>query len=382
MSSFVQATVGGLSILGQNLTGFHLVQAQGAAEVGVLSTRALITDGKAYLNGTPVSVFWGSVNAEKFAGAFYGYIDHIQPHHDNDNSTTGRADMDLVLVGATMVMQSGGQRSWNGRRMDSIASDVIGGHRLTAVVDTSPYVWSNIVQSGESDWQFLVAQAKKVGFSLVPTGTVVRFIDPTRTLAVSTPSAYYSMSSAGVAGSIDLFTPVLGNPIDSDYADRQAVGVNDQGNVVKYSSTFAPNTKPAAGLDRLSKPRSLVVNTPLSRSYGESQALLDGMNKASWAVTATMSARGLGIMRPGLVIDVQGVGAEYTGSWYVLSCTHTVPLNGFYMVHMNLARDAVRQQQTAQRLFSLPSVVDTGTSQRVPQTIQLPNGQWAAAWGQ
>lgn len=377
MSLFWNIKVNGVAISGDCFVDLEVRQHEAQHELAVVGMQLIKSTDLAYHNGASVRIQWGSSATE--TNEFFGYIDHVVPNHMT-NARPGMIDVQLICVGSTLSMQNASHRSWKNRRSDSIVQEVVAGHRLSPVVDAHSYVWPSTVQAGESDWQFLIKQARRIGYSLIPLGTTVRFQDPAKAIAKATPVALYSTSDfKGAQPTINTFNPRLGNPVDYDYAERSALGVDPRSGVTSYASTYSPNTKPATGLDRLNKPRSLLVASPEASTFAGAQVIIDGMAKANWPVTADLVGSGNPSVVPGALVTVQGVGAEYAGNWYVLGARHIMDHSFMYRVQLELVRDAVRSDKSSSS-YRLPEFVRIGDASKAPNTVQLPNGNWAAAW--
>ncbi|HEY5955638.1 MAG TPA: hypothetical protein VIV60_03750, partial [Polyangiaceae bacterium] len=89
-------------------------------------------------------------------------------------------------------------------------------------------------------------------------------------------------------------------------------------------------------------------------SSGELQAELQGIvDQSSWALVAEGTVGiGVGVLRPGGIINVRGAGRALSGSYYAARVAHSIERDGTYSQRFKARRSAVGL--TGTELFTLP----------------------------
>lgn len=105
---------------------------------------------------------------------FYGYI-HTATE---GNSTSGALQFNLVVMGSTRVLQGGEPRFWRDRTIPGAVQQVVQKTMLGYTGHTHPHKWKALAQTGESDWEFAVSRANRLGWKVYSRSGVVMCYDP------------------------------------------------------------------------------------------------------------------------------------------------------------------------------------------------------------
>ena len=274
---------------------------------------------------------------------FTGTITHIKPDFGGD---LDECKLEIWGMDRSVLMdREDVLKAWPNFKDSDIAERIFQTYRLTPKVDNSNVVHdeevSTIIQR-ETDIRFLKRLAARNGYDCYVDGETGYFRKPDLTTAPQ---------------------PVL------------AVHFGDDTTVVRFAVTvdgLAPTTIAMSQLDRISKePHRVEVDTPKQQPLGKAaarryvgsaltgrveigQTVTTGVpemtrlcqrlyDHGEWFVTAEgeVAANLYGhILRPRITVTIKGIGATYSGVWYVTHVTHVFTDNG-YTQQFRAKRNAV-----------------------------------------
>jgi phage protein D len=334
------------------------------------------------LDGMPIMLEWGSQADPLNPLRFVGYVTTAgSTYLDSARSIVAPGgsgqmiDTTLVCLGATTNMQGGSKDVWQRRTIPSVVGEIADQFRFSYDTDDHDYVWPRLAQGGKSTWQFLNLLADQIGFSVIGSGTHIRFVDPARALSrtsylpVMSPSEF---SDGPWSGTLRLasFTPQVGSYTSSGHAGAKIVsGLHSTGQAFSYS-TGANTLTTGMGSSSVLSPTAL---TPVvaANDFGMAQALAEGIErKMLWTHTATAVCTGGANVGAGEVVYVKGFNSDYDGVWYVRSAQYMIEA-GRYMATFDLGRNTLGGQV----LSTQPS----NFSQRTVPAPTLINNRWAAS---
>lgn len=341
-----------------------------------------------YSAGVPVSISWGLLG--KRVGVFQGYVHHTEPMVTTAGTRPQRNLVKVVCVGSTYRMKEKRRRVWSQRTIPSVLLEIFNGYKLSSSIAKDGRVWDTLVQSDETDWQFVCGLAQRNGWSVVPDNTDVT-VRPRRVdlrIARSTISSFgASAANEAVGGLHQIFTfqAVDGEttPDGGQKALRLAYGLDPwQGEI--FTAT-QDNVTPQLGW---SSPDPIFTehSTDISRSYGEAASrLLGAAEGARLYIQAKAEVMGNANVRPGKLVNLQGLGAKNNGLWYVEAAEHEVNM-GTYLLHLTLGRDArwdngFRPSTKRRRVVRVRTGAYGEQVAETPPTV-LVAGSWRAAYGQ
>jgi uncharacterized protein len=219
----------------------------------------------------------------------------------------------------------------------AIASQIAREAGLRAQVEDTKVTLGYVIQSNQSDWEFLRRRAGLIGYEIYVRDKVLYFRWPRNS---TSPADKLSL---GV--DITEFNPRLS-------ALAQVSDVTVRGWSVKEKKAVAATARAAPGGDRTSGPVAArrafgsasenILGQPV-RSLPEADPIAQGQfNDIALAyVTGEAVAHGRPRLRAGTVVDISGAGRTFSGPYYVTSVTHTVtPEHGYqtsFTVQRNVA---------------------------------------------
>lgn len=341
-----------------------------------------------YAFGVPVNVAWGLLGQR--VDTFQGYVHHTEPMTSVAGDQAHRSVVKVVCVGATNPMKEKRQRIWNQRTIPSVLSEIFSQYKLSYDIMTNDRVWDSLVQSGESDWQFVCSLAQRLGWTVCPTNTDVR-VRPrwSNMAAVAYTTTIFRAAkpneAPGGLHQIQTFHAVDGEttPDGGQKALRVAQGLDPwQGTAyTAVQDTVQPQLgwlSPTALLTEYNHDTARTYDEAVQRLYGDAE-------NARFYIQAEMEAIGDASVRPGRLVALQGLGAKNDGLWYVEAADHEVS-GGAYLLHLSLGRDArwdngFRPARQRRRVIQPRTGAYGEVSATTPPTV-LVSGTWRAAYGQ
>lgn len=363
-----------------HIRSIYVDMAEGRHDQAKIVCSGLSPQAASALDGMPIMLEWGSQADPLNPLRFIGYVTTTGATYvDAARSMVGDGgrmlDMTLVCLGATTNLQSGSLAVWQKRSIPSVVGEIADQFRFSYDVDDHDYVWPRLAQGGKSTWQFLNLLGDQVGFSLIGSGTHIRFVDPARALSrtsylpVMSPS---DVSDGPWSGMLRLatFTPQVGSYTSSGHSGAKVVsGVHSTGQAFSYST--GTNTL-TTGMGTASVVSTTAL-TPVvaAADFGMAQALADGIErKMLWSQTATAVCTGGANVGAGEVVYVKGFNSDYDGVWYVRGVQYTIE-TGRYQAVFELGRNTLNGIVAATR----PSNFE----RRTPPASSLVNNRWVAS---
>lgn len=349
-----------------------------------------------FMTGTPVYIRYGTRDN---LDTFVGYVDHVQPSTAVSSAkpelSSGEHTFTVVCVGATWLMKSGGQRVFSGLSGHSIASQLLTRYGLAADADPHSRVWPMRVQPGISDWSFLVDLAHDIGYTVLPERTLVRFHASTRDFAALARESITFNADKAVRNGIALaqphiskFVARLGENVPDSSGTTRSRRIAYSYDIKRNSVTQVVDETGANTLLTTQQPSPVFTQYATSLSSGESMSdsasALSGTREDSrWHITATATLAGDARVRAGRLIYTKNLPNEYSGYWYVRSCTHSFAFDsgpslrpGTYTMSVDLGRDGTGDS------YSAPSSHPTRALgiEQPPLTKLTDKGTWRSAY--
>lgn len=307
----------------------------------------------------PLYVQWG----RRLLRDFHGYVQTIEPRHDI-TSYEGIDPYTITALSASSVLRDEHARAWRSRTIPSVMAEVCNGAGLYFLADEHDYVWDNLVQTGESDWQFVVGLADLIGYHLITRSAMVRLVDPYKTIRSAPVAALFSTNS-----SILSFRPIL-EYNTSDYGEYTIDTMDDRGQYVQMTSAamVTPRTTGRVAIPPTKRKR---LTLPVGNTI-EARIAIEAEQRRHWPLRAMLRANGATSVQPGVLVFIEGVQAEYGGLWYVLDSYHRLNTNE-HTLECTLVKDAV--------VGAGRTTAPTEGSRKQPN-IQLDpaTGRWRSQW--
>jgi hypothetical protein len=292
---------------------------------------------------------------------FVGYVHRVKP-----DITPNKQFTEITAIGATYTMKQAAQKVWTKVTADQVIKELAKKHNMSYHCTPHPRIYDHLVQSGETDWEFMCKLAYRSGYTLRAEGTAI-YCDPmTKDFEDHKSNApYFVMRPANHPDGFNIysFRPEIGESEEHDGSMKAATavgGINiDHGDVLVKTNKKRPATTKSRSqsefYDRF-KHTSVVPNDSVANAEA-----LAADERARYPYRGHVEVMGDARLRPDLPIFLDGVGGDYSGYWTILEATH-VFTETMYTVQMTVGTDSLGQSTSV-----------TQIPNKVPQRVISPN---------
>lgn len=341
----------------QQARDLRVLQAEWAHEVAVITYDYDETFKNLCRKGTAVTINYGNFPDRSI---YVGTVHHVAVEKLSDTSVP--RSMQVVCIGPTDPLNQPGTGQYRDTRIDALVGAIAGQVGLSSLLEVHPYAWPLLQQLNQSTWSFLVASARRAGWTLYPQGTDLRCHG--RAIRYSGSPTFTDMGAGSVdrpRAAVYAFAVVHGETLADGATKRDRVlqGVDASGTL------FTTSTGQQAALGG---PRAVSAQLPEYRklaadSVTEADALLAGeqeLNRHYISATATVS--GDVRVHAGRSVRLLGVGRDYSGYWFAEKVEHRIT-ETIYQLGLTLGRDSLGDRpQPARNITDRPrAVVNNGT---------------------
>lgn len=338
VSPSLSVTIDGASVAYDTIKEVEILLEENLHDMAIISLISLPTRASAAYRGRPVQITLDTGGT--YFHEFVGYVAEVAPQTVTHSGTTNGSpfqDAKLVCLGSSYKMRGATSKVWGDMRLDEVAVDLASKYGFSIDVPYDKLVFAPMIQSGESDWQFLVKYCKMMGYSVTLHGTHLHVFDPYK--AASRSSSFNKLRSprevsATIAphpGNIAALTASLtdAHP-DGVYKDTIVTVHTDGVDVFDVSlRELRGLSSPALFPDRLSD----AVD-----SYDQAVRAIQEHSKEHYDLTAEVECLGIAGCVPGGVVKVDEYGGEVDGLWYVRSVSHKLN-SGIFVSNLSLGRN-------------------------------------------
>lgn len=271
----------------------------------------------------------------------------------------GQSVLNVVAMDSTVLMNlEENVRAWPNMADSDIATILFGEHGFTPQVEgTQPSRDASDVLTIQrsTDIEFLRQLARRNGYECYtetdPLTTITEgHFHPPRLQALPQSTLTVNMAEATNVNTFsvrhDMVGPTTAQIADVDVADR-----SDQQARIESASLSTLGDRSLLGSDR---PRKTLLGRDGLSQTGELQTLAQAVvDRAAWAVTAEGELNTVAygdVLRARRPVNVQGVGKQFSGTYYVERVLHAIDEEG-YTQHFTLRRNA--QGLTGSEVFAL-----------------------------
>ena len=220
----------------------------------------------------------------------------------------------------------------------AIAAQVARGAGMSIQAKVSKVTHDFVLQYNQTDLEFLLERASRIGFELLADGKMLQFRE-----AGDAGTVALKLSAADTLLSVTLREELLGQG-DSvtvrgvDMTGKAIVGKAAAGDVTPGAARSGPKLSRKA----FGATETLVVDRPLATKADADAFALSILNgRARAFVTGSGKSVGLPALRAGGVIELDGLGAKFNGKYYVVQSTHALAHDAGYTTSFRVRRNAV-----------------------------------------
>ena len=296
-----------------------------------------------FKTGVPVKLRWTKENLTR---DWVGYVSFISSEH----SVNPKKRMEVHCIGASFPLKNRKPRVFKSKTIPQVVEILAKEAGLQFSGDSNPRIFDQVSISGTSCWEWICANAKKIGFGVVVDGTTLYFkkvdslidIYSSNSAIISYFANDFPTDFLAVDRTLDYFKVMNGEYVEGDALRNE-----------KHIGGVNPVTGKTVSTKQ--KPNQVGKNTRSSTSdvFFEDQRVHDVVHDSTAAMVAangaahmsrfTIPARvkcqGDTRIRPFAPVLVDGVSGELDGRWLVVSVKHYMNINNEYQIEMHVAAD-------------------------------------------
>jgi uncharacterized protein len=214
----------------------------------------------------------------------------------------------------------------------AIAGQVAREAGLRAQVEDTQVTHGYVIQSNQSDWEFLLRRASLIGYEMYVKNKVLYFRPPQ---SAAQPAAALSLGQ-----DITEFSPRLSSLAQASTVTVRGWDVKQKKAVVAMQNAAPPSG--AAATRRAFGTAGLTVTGQPSQNLADASPIARGQlaTLSLGYVEGDVTAFGLPQLQADTVVDITGAGQTFSGRYYVTSVTHTVTLEQGYQTFFTVQRSA------------------------------------------
>lgn len=291
-----------------------------------------------YLNAAVDIKVW--INST-FKHQFNGIVIKVDPSSLTREGLINKSpfqDVTITCMGASYEMRGPRDRAWTNARLEDVVREFARRYRFSADVPKTKLAYPQLIQTNESDWQFLVRYARMMGFSVNCHGTHIHVYDPYK--AVGRNTSLHKLITA--RGDKSDYTEYPGQifEFDGSFIDlRKSGSINKpviavtQPDGRRYDVSWREINREA---DR-AEDRDVRSNW-FAESYDEAATVLNAAQRKYYDYGASVSTIIVPGAVPGGVVDLREYDSAFDGLWYVSGVDHTL-LTGQFVTDFKLKRN-------------------------------------------
>jgi len=280
----------------------------------------------------PVLCYWGfGIDKHEFCG----YVASVEPSFRNSDGVINGSTfqlVELVCMGASYKMRAKKTRLWENASIQIIATTLADEYKFSVSSVAEPFAYPRIVQSEESDWEFLNKVASMYGLSVSMHGTHIHVWNPMNSLGRQI--SYHQLKNIKARNGDTRTYPavilsmqgIFGDSIKPLSTHSVSATVLDNQGKTYTSNKFNETTGFGKQID-LGITDSVSVN---ATSTTMADTLVSAHNRGINTLTAQLSLTGTAGVLPGGIVSISNFESNFEGFWYVKEVTHTVTRDEFF----------------------------------------------------
>jgi phage protein D len=336
------------------------------------------------VTGIPVKVKWNMMSEER---EWVGYVTHVT----KTVALQQEKQMEVICIGASYVLKERATRVFVQSTIPDAVAEICKEFGLAAVVDAHDIVFPQLSMAGHTYWQWIVEQAKKIGYTVYLSKTTLYFrklnnmIDQSMS---SVPSLFFSAPDYVdeprlFERTLNYFKVVKGSHVEqsNNPKAKKITGGVDPHLGTSVQGSAAPEL--ATGTLRENIGESLFTDYRTDRvvnSAAMGSSLAGGSAElARLSLPAKVKGQGDPRMRPFQSIYIQGTGQDTDGYWVIDEVKHTI-ISGDYTIDMTVLVDGLgplnesptrKTDAVSDKLVDITERIKNGTIQEDYRETQL-----------
>lgn len=296
--------------------------------------------------GVPVQVSWSQGSRSRI---WYGYVSATRNNTANQTSRPSK----VYCIGTSFLMKDSTPKVFKNKTIPEVAESIARQFEFQFVGENHSSRFEQITISGDTYWEWLQENAKKIGYACyidemkLVFRPISKVIEQNKTdvpimqfWTLPVPNKQY-----GLDRTLDSFELLSGEYIETGSATRSEKQIGGVDPIT--NKTFLTKRAP----DKTGKNIRGDVSGVLFKEHQVGGVA----NSANWAKVSTEAAaisakfnlpahvigQGDPRIHPYGMVYLDGTGAQTDGAWLVHSVTHTMNRGGEYGVQMNVASDGL-----------------------------------------
>jgi hypothetical protein len=289
---------------------------------------------------------------------FHGYITFAEPVSVTHDGVVNKSPFQMTRLycfGPSYVMKSKHSRIWENITLSEIATEIADKYKFSVSVPNNTYRFPRLAQSGQSDWQFLVMAAERLGYSVLMDGTHIRIWDPYSALYKNVSYTMLLTIRGGRGdvspqpGQIISFEGRIGVVTTDGARSVDTIHMLDKSGQV-LSVTNGLNFE-SSGLATGVRSQFTNVLTVNADSFDMATRLVTGALRKKFPITASLEVVSDPSIKPGGIVSINEYNTEFDGFWYVKSVRHELT-QSYMQTYLEIARDGLGKEATATNVTS------------------------------
>jgi phage protein D len=338
-----EITVNGVEFNYMSLHSINISLAENVHDVAKIRVAGIPTRAiTEYLNAAVEIKVWLNAN---FFQHFVGTIIEVDPTSLTREGLVNKSpfqDATITCLGASYDMRGPRERMWQNSTIADVVTELSRRYKFSADVPRTKSVYPQLMQSNESDWQFLVRYANMLGLAVNCHGTHIHVYDPYK--AVGRNTSLHRLST--LRGDQFDLTQYPGQifEFNGSFIDRRKGGTINkpvisvaQPDGQRYDVSWREINREA---DR-AEDRDVRTHW-FAESYDEAAVVLGAAQKRFYDYQASTTVMCIPGVVPGGVVDLTEYDSNFDGLWYVHSVDHTL-ITGTFFTALKLKRNRSSQ---------------------------------------
>lgn len=331
LSPTVEVTIGNASVDYSAINRIELTLEENCHDMLVFELAGIPPRAITDYYGRPVRVVFST--GGNFYQTFHGYVEDVRPKAFTGFGLMNKSPFQearIVCMGASYSMRGSRSKTWVGYKLSDIAREMAAKYGFSLDVPSDSRVHEGILQTNESDWQFLSRYATMLGYSLTAHNTHMHLYDPYA--ALSRQISYHILPTLNKTrgkvtpspGQIIEFSGSFANRhIDGYYKDSILTVVNDDNTVFDVTTNTLEDAQ-----TRESRFKNRVAEHV--HNFSSAEKRIDAISKQDYDYYADVTVLGLAGCLPGGIVNVDNYNGKFDGFWYVQGVKHIIHSNTFY----------------------------------------------------
>ncbi len=317
--------------------------------------------------GVPVQIEWTQGTR---TNSWVGYVTYVS----KETAAQSTQPMKIRCIGASFELKQSDQLVFTNKTIPEAAAVLAKKAGFSFITDPSSTVirYAQMALSGESFWEWIVANAQKIGYGVYASGTRLYF-RPLRKILdeASTDVPILQMWRSDIPAHSSILDRTLYSfkVLNGEYVEWSESTIRSQKIVSginpltgKSVAAKADPKKTTGALRRT--PGDSIFNDPIvtavshddvmAKSNAEGNALL-----AQFSMPAHVRGQGDPRLAPFKPVYVDGTGPESDGYWMVAEVTHTLHIKGEYTIEATLLTDGAGPSKQTIYRQTTPSIAGT-----------------------